>query len=130
MVFIGGGGDEEELRATAEQYGLTDRVFFTGAIHDRQILRAWNTRADLFLFPSSYDTNGIVVREAAACGLASVLIRNSCAAEGITEGRNGFFIEENAESLAALLRELKDDIPRMRDERDLHLLGGQRPSCL
>ncbi len=115
MVFIGGGGDEEELRATAEQYGLTDRVFFTGAIHDRQILRAWNTRADLFLFPSSYDTNGIVVREAAACGLASVLIRNSCAAEGITEGRNGFFIEENAESLAALLRELKDDIPRMRD---------------
>ena len=115
MVFIGGGGDEKELQETTAAYGLTDRVFFTGAIHDRQILRAWNTRADLFLFPSSYDTNGIVVREAAACGLASVLIRNSCAAEGITENRNGFVIDENAESLAALLRELGDDIGRMKD---------------
>ena len=37
---------------------------------DREILRAWNTRADLFLFPSTFDTNGLVVREAAACGLA------------------------------------------------------------
>ena len=115
MVFIGGGVDEEEIRRTAEEYRLTDKVFFTGPIRDRQILRAWNTRADLFLFPSTYDTNGIVVREAAACGLASVLIRNSCAAEGITNGRNGFFIDERAESLARLLEELGGDLNRMRD---------------
>ena len=33
---------------------------------DRNVIRAWYCRADLFLFPSSYDTNGLVVREAAA----------------------------------------------------------------
>ncbi len=115
MVFVGGGSDEAGLKETTERYGLQDRAFFTGPIHDRQTLRAWNTRADLFLFPSTYDTNGIVVREAAACGLASVLIRDSCAAEGITDGQNGFLIEENAESLAALLTELGSDLDRMRD---------------
>ena len=60
----------------------------------------------MFLFPSTYDTNGIVVREAAACGLASVLIQGSCAAEGITHGKNGYLIEETAESMASLLLEV------------------------
>ena len=115
MVFVGGGTDEDQIHATAEEYGLMDKVFFTGPIHDRQALRAWNTRADLFLFPSTYDTNGIVVREAAACGLASVLVRGSCAAEGITNGRNGFFIDETAESLASLLCDFPGGIPAMRE---------------
>ncbi len=72
-------------------------------MHDRETVRAWYCRADLLLFPSTFDTNGLVVREAAACGLASVLVRGSCAAEGVTDGRNGILIDENAESLAAAL---------------------------
>ena len=82
------------------------KCIFTGPVYDRDALRAWNTRADLFLFPSTFDTNGLVVREAAACGLASVLIEGSCAAEGITDGRNGFIIEETPEALAALLQKM------------------------
>ncbi len=60
----------------------------------------------MFLFPTSYDTNGIVVREAAACGLGSVLIKGSCAAEGITDRHNGYLINENAESMAEAVEEL------------------------
>ncbi len=114
MIFVGSGSDEDELKQTVEAYGLAKKVFFTGPIRDREALRAWNTRANLFLFPSTYDTNGIVVREAAACGLGSVLVKNSCAAEGITHGRNGYLIDENAESMASLLTELGKDIPAMR----------------
>ena len=69
----------------------------------RDVIRAWYTRADLFLFPSTFDTNGLVVREAAACSLASMLVRGSCAAEGIEDGVTGILIDENAESLAAAL---------------------------
>lgn len=99
MVFIGGGGDYEEVKAYAEACGIMKQCIFAGSIGDREILRAWYCRADLFLFPSTFDTNGLVVREAAACGLGSVLIRGSCAAEGIADGRNGLLIEENAESM-------------------------------
>ena len=113
MVFVGGGADAEEMQAKVSEYGIGDSVIFTGPIHERDKLRAWNTRADLFLFPSVYDTNGIVVREAAACGLASVLIKDSCAAEGITHDRNGFIIEENAHSMAALLEEASKDLSHL-----------------
>ena len=115
MVFVGGGGDMEEMQAKVKEYGIDNKVIFVGPIHDRESLRAWNTRADLFLFPSVYDTNGIVVREAAACGLGSVLIKGSCAAEGITHGRNGYLIEETPESMAELLKELSDKHDTMKD---------------
>ena len=106
MVFIGDGEDRGEIEAYAALCGIQSRCLFTGAIRDREALRAWYSRADLFLFPSSYDTNGLVVREAAASSLASVLIRGSCAAEGVTDGHNGFLIEENAPSLARCLQSL------------------------
>lgn len=114
MVFIGKGTDEAEIHRYAESLGLMDKVFFHAPIYDRELIRAWYCRADLFLFPSTFDTNGLVVREAAACGLASVLIAGSCAAEDVTDGQNGFFIQENARSMAEMLRLLAPDRPRMR----------------
>ena len=106
MVFVGNGGDKDEVVAYSKELGLDDCVFFTSPKYDRTVIRAWYCRADLFLFPSTFDTNGLVVREAAACELASVLVRGSCAAEDITDGKNGFLIEENAASMAALLAKL------------------------
>lgn len=110
MVFVGSGPDEAEMKEKAASLLKPEQYIFTGPIYDREQLRAWNTRADLFLFPSTYDTNGIVVREAAACGLASVLINGSCASEGVTDGRNGFLIEENADSMYMLLKRLSNDL--------------------
>lgn len=111
MIFVGDGMDREEMESYAEENGLWQDCIFAGAVRDREKLRTFFSRADLFLFPSTFDTNGIVVREAAACGLASVLIGGSCAAEGITDGRNGFLIEENAEAMTACLRQRMEDLP-------------------
>ncbi len=106
MVFVGGGGDRDEIVAYTQELGLSDRVLFVEPIRDRSRIRAWYCRADLFLFPSTFDTNGLVVHEAAACALASVLIAGSCAAEDAVDGVSGFLIEENAASMAAKLTEL------------------------
>ena len=120
MAFIGKGPDRELLEKRARELGLMgaengpDRCFFVGPIYDRDVLRAWNTRANLFLFPSTFDTNGLVVREAAACGLASVLIEGSCAAEGVTHGRNGFTIQETPEAMAELLERVSGDLDHLR----------------
>ncbi len=106
MVFIGGGGDKEEIIAYVEEMNLGGKVIFIDPIRDRERIRAWYCRGDLFLFPSTFDTNGLVVREAAACGLPSVLVRGSCAAEDVADWETGFLIEENAASMAAMLRRL------------------------
>lgn len=106
MLFVGGGIDFEEIKKYADDIGIADVCEFVGPVHDRLLLRTYYCAADLFLFPSTYDTNGLVVREGAASGLASVLIEGSCAAEDITDGRNGFLIKESAEDLCKKLYEL------------------------
>ncbi len=113
MVFIGSGADLEEFKTYCANCGILGNCVFTGAIRDREVLRAWYCRADLFLFPSTFDTNGLVVREAAACSLASVLVANSCASEGITHGRNGLLIKENAESMFACLKQILEHPEKM-----------------
>ena len=114
MLFVGDGTDMADIQALARENGLWEDCVFAGAVRDRELLRAYYSRGDLFLFPSTFDTNGLVVREAAACGLASVLIAGSCAAEDVTDGQNGFFIEENADSMAAMLRRLLPQRELMR----------------
>jgi glycosyltransferase involved in cell wall biosynthesis len=103
MVFVGGGQDADEIKAYTEKLALDDKVLFCGPVRDRKVLQAWYCRADMFLFPSDFDTNGLVVREAAACSLPAALLKGSCAAEGVTNGRNGFLTEDSAASLAVLL---------------------------
>ncbi len=119
MLFVGSGADEKAIRNYAAVCGLTDCCQFIPAVSDREKIRAFYSRGDLFLFPSTYDTNGLVVREAAACGTASMTLRNSCASEGITHMRNGLVIDDTPEALAA-------ETARLLQHRDAAWLLGQR----
>lgn len=103
MMFVGDGQERDEMEKYAEELGLSDKCIFTGAVYDREELRVFYTAGELFLFPSEYDTNGIVVREAAACGVGSVLLEGSCAAEGITDGRTGIICKADAVDMAKKL---------------------------
>ncbi|MBP5632934.1 MAG: glycosyltransferase, partial [Clostridia bacterium] len=109
MIFIGDGVDFDAISEYSRNLGLGDRVFFTGAIRDRELLRAYYSRADLFILPSVFDNNPIVCKEAAACATASVLIRDSSPAEGVTDGKNGMLIEEDPDSLASALEKIYSD---------------------
>lgn len=106
MLFIGDGKDREEIQALTEELKIYDKVSFAGAVRDREVLRSFFCTADLFLFPSTFDTNGLVVREAAACALPSVLIEGSCAAEGVEDGVTGYLSEENTQAFTEKLKEI------------------------
>ena len=58
-----------------------------------------------------------MVREAAACGVASLLVRGSCAAEGIEDNETGFLCEESTESFEERLRTL------LADPEQMHRVG-------
>jgi glycosyltransferase involved in cell wall biosynthesis len=103
MVFIGDGQDYDEVVDYADTLGLSADCVFTGAIRDRELLKCWYCRANLFLFPSNFDTNGLVVREAAAFGLPSLILRGSCASEGVIDGQNGILIDDTVVSMSEAL---------------------------
>lgn len=98
--MVGDGTDRPAIEKYADELGLKSHVIFTGAIYDREKVRAYFSLADLFLFPSTYDTSGLVVKEAAACDCPSLLVRGSCASECVTDLKTGLIAEENAEDCA------------------------------
>ncbi len=103
MIFVGDGYDRNDIIKYAADLGLSAKCIFPGLVSDREKLRVYYSLADLFLFPSLYDTNGLVVREASACDLASVVIRGSCAAESVPDEGAAILIEESVESYAEAL---------------------------
>ena len=109
MIFVGEGADRAAVESYAEQLGLKDNVIFTGAITDRETVRTYFSASDLFLFPSTYDTAGLVVMEAAAVDLPSVLIDGSCAAEDVVDDFSGFLCEENPKSMAEKIVKALED---------------------
>ncbi len=107
--FVGQGYAAEQLKVLAEQQGIAEKIYFTGTIHDRQILKQYYAAADLFLFPSLYDNAPLVVREAAALQTPSLLVKGSTAAEVICDGVNGFLTENKKEVMAEKIRSIMVD---------------------
>ncbi len=100
MLFLGIGPDEKAVKKYCAKEMIDDKIIFTGMIDNRRELQLYYAAAELLIFPSLFDTNGLVVREAAASSTPSVLVRDSCAAEGIIDGETGFICSESAQSYA------------------------------
>ena len=90
FVIVGDGEGMKDYRAMAEEYGLADSVLFTGTITDREYLKAFYLRADLFVFPSVFDTASLCPIEAAAFGLPALLVEGSPTAEIVKDGFSGY----------------------------------------
>lgn len=100
MLFVGSGADEKKLIDKINDNNLDDNVIMCGKITDRDMLAKIYARADLFVFPSIYDTNSLVQIEAASQKTPSLFIKDSITGSTVTDGINGFKCENNKESLA------------------------------
>lgn len=99
LVMVGQGASYDEIAQYAKEQGLESTVIMLGHVMDRARLMRLYARADLFLFPSLYDTAGLVIQEAAAAGTPSVVVEGACAADKIEDGVNGFLCENTPQSL-------------------------------
>jgi len=105
LLMIGDGPDASYLRTLAHDLGIDGRVLFTGFLSHRPTLMALYERSDLMVFPSIYDNAPMVVREAAAMGTPALLVEDSCAAEGVTHGDNGYLCQNSVEAIAQGIRD-------------------------
>ena len=113
LLMVGEGYARNDLIERAAELGLSDYVIFVGMERDRKTLFTLYHRADLFAFPSLYDTSGLVVKEAAMAKCPSVMIEGSNAAEGAIDGYNSYLCQNNADSLcSAIHRALSRDDER------------------
>lgn len=93
MLYVGSGQDLEILENHVKNLGLEKDVIMCGRIMDRYELACYYKRADLFLFPSVYDTSGIVRIEAASQSTPGIFLKGTATGSTITENVNGFLSE-------------------------------------
>ena len=104
--FIGAGYASEDLKKIVNEKGLESKVRFNGLITDRKKLSDFYAASDIFFFPSFYDNAPLVVREAAAMGTPSLLLKGSTASEVVTDNFNGYLVDKNPEEISALIKYL------------------------
>ena len=109
MIFVGGGFDLADVKKYAKQKGVFDKCIFTGDIKDSSLIQGYYLRSDLLIFPSTFDMASIAQVEASAHKKAAVVTKDSCSAEQIIDGENGFICEENAQSYSEKLYQLMGD---------------------
>lgn len=113
MLLVVGAGDwDDRARAMVSDLGVGDRVRFAGCLPRQEALRCV-ADADLLLFPSLTDTQGLVVIEAMAAGTPCVAARSAAVAGLIEEGANGVLVEHDAADMAAAAVSLLRDRPRL-----------------
>lgn len=95
MLFVGSGPYEKEMKSLAKKYGLTDKTLFVGRITDRTELAMHYKIADLFLFPSIYDSSSLVQIEAASQKTPTLFLRNTATSSTVTEDVNGYFSDHD-----------------------------------
>jgi glycosyltransferase involved in cell wall biosynthesis len=99
LTLIGEGSRLEQYKASVANYGLKDRVEFTGWLSNREIQKLV-TQSNLGLFPSRIESFGLSVVEAMAAGLPIVTASGGAIPENVKEGVTGMLVPiNNADAL-------------------------------
>jgi len=118
FLIVGDGAYLDNLKRIASDYGLDNEIVFVGKVVDREYLSGIYQVSDLFLFPSVYDTCGIVAIEAAVNNLASAMIENSCASEVVEHKVNGLSMIEDSDVWASIIKEVMNDKKLLNSMRE------------
>ncbi len=100
--------EREHLEQRARALGVEDDFLLTGFLPDPVLLRCYQA-AHLFVFPSLYEGFGLPVAEALACGVPTIVGRNSSLTEIVTDPAAWFDAHISDDITRALFRSLTDD---------------------
>lgn len=99
LVVVGGTPDMvDDAAARAASHGVRDRVRFVGRVPDPV---PHFHAGDVFALPSAYESYGLVILEAMACGLPVVVSDVGCVPEVVTDGVTGLVVDRDVAALRA-----------------------------
>ncbi|MBI4831761.1 MAG: glycosyltransferase family 4 protein [Candidatus Lindowbacteria bacterium] len=115
LLIIGAGEEGDRLRKQVDRLGISDRVVFVGPVEYSE-LPDYFAACDIFVLPSLYEGNAMVVKEASAAGRPTVSTNVSGAYDTIISGVTGYVVEsDNPDLLAEKLIELSRSPDRARE---------------
>ena len=109
MIYVGNGPDYDKLSSKVKEYNMEEDVILTGKIMDRDLLKAIYYRADLFLFPSLFDSSSLVQIEAASQETPTIFVEGSVTSDTVDDNVNGFKEKENVNLFASRIMNIIHD---------------------
>lgn len=106
LVVAGQGPAEESLHQLAQELALGNNIKFIGYLDRNTELNACYQAADIFVFASKSETQGLVLLEAMAQGTPVVAIAELGTASILIEGVGALIAPDNAQGFAARVDEL------------------------
>ncbi|MBC8509171.1 MAG: glycosyltransferase [Anaerolineales bacterium] len=113
LVVLGDGAERKDLRKLAKNLEIAGQVDFLGEITPNDI-PGYLTAADVFIFASVTETQGLVTMEAMAAGLPVAAIDATGTRDVVTDGIEGFLTENSAPALTAAIELLLDKEMRLQ----------------
>lgn len=115
LLLVGDGPERNQLEEEAKQLGIEDRVTFTGAL-PRERLVDYYQQADVFVFASMTETQGLVVLESLAAGTPVVAVAKMGVANVLRDKEGALLLEEPVlEEFVEKVEMLLSD-PKLYDE--------------
>ena len=99
LLLVGQGTHAAALARRAEASPAAARIHFVGG-RSREALPAYYRAADLFMFASETETQGLVLAEAHGAGLPAVAVRASGVDEVVRDGETGLLTKADTRELA------------------------------
>jgi UDP-glucose:(heptosyl)LPS alpha-1,3-glucosyltransferase len=96
-LVVAGRGHEARYRRAAGSLGVESAIHFPGAVNQRALAELYRSR-DVLVHPTFYDPFPRVAVEALACGCPVLTTRRCGASELITDGENGFLVDDPRDS--------------------------------
>jgi 1,2-diacylglycerol 3-alpha-glucosyltransferase len=110
LMLVGGGYLLEPLRAQARALGIDRRTILTGEVPAAE-LAAYYRGADVFVYASATETQGLTVTEALASGLPTVAVAEGGSLDLVRDGETGFLVPNDpgrfAQAVAVLVKDWK-----------------------
>lgn len=114
LVIVGDGPEREKLEKLALKEGIGKKIFFAGFVNRDQIPLVYKD-ADIFVFASQTETQGIVVPEALASGLPCVVVDDPAFKEVIIDGDNSLSANNNPKDFSSkIIKLLESPLLRRR----------------
>lgn len=107
--IVGSGKYEKKLKKLTKKLNLENNVEFLGYIGDKKVLAEHYSKAHLFLLPSIFDNDALVILEAAQVGTPSVVIKDTGSSERMIDNKNGFVSEYSVEAYAEKIYQVIHD---------------------
>jgi len=107
-LLVGEGPEKQRLMDKVNMLGLADTIIFTGNLAPHEVVRCY-LAADLFVFASTSETQGMVLLEAMAGGCPVVAVRASGVYDLVKDGSNGFAVAESTDTWASKIIQVMEN---------------------